>query len=159
MSIDRIELMTLDTFTVTPQNREQYDLCRELAFHPELFRLVLIHLPSHERFHLKHALLNHWGDRVDWRSITISDFASDLVNEIWKGSFPYDLRHYVEPDVLLVDDLQHIAGKESTQEEFYKVILKQRLEGKKLTILFSEVGLDQLRVALRDDLAHLLTLG
>ena len=58
----------------------------------------------------------------------------------------------------MLDDLQHLAGKEATQEELY-LLLKQRLEAGKLTVLFSQFSLTQLRGSMRDELVDLLSMG
>lgn len=158
MNITRIEDMTMDTFPVNAQNRSDYHVCREMLLHPELFRLVFFHLPASEGLHLKHAIMNDWKSRVDWRSVSAREFTDDLVSAIYKGTHPFDMAKYEEPDVLIVDDLQHLAGKEATQEDFY-IILKRRLENRKLTILFSQCGIEDLRTAMRDELVHLLTMG
>lgn len=158
MSITRIEDMTIDTFPVTKENQADYNICKELLKHPEMFRMVFFHLPANEGFHLKHALMNFWRENVDWTCATASDFTTDLISAIMSGTRPYDMGKYLDPAVLIFDDSQHLAGKDATQEELY-VVLKRRLEQKKLTIIFSELGIDRLRVAMREELVHLFTIG
>lgn len=158
MSVTRIEDMTMDTFPITELNRADYNVCKEMIFNPGFFRLVFFNLPSSEGLHLKYAITNYWKTSVDWTAVTVSEFINDLIAEIHKGSRPLDLSRYEDPAVLIVDDLQHLAGKEVTQEEFYNLV-KRRLERKKLTIAFSEFGLEHLRIAMRDELVHLLTMG
>lgn len=158
MSITRTEDMTIDTFPVTEENQADYNICKELLKHPETFRLVFFHLPANERLHLKHSLMNFWSEEVDWVCATASEFTTDLIAAIMSGNRPCDLAKYLDPAILLLDDAQHLAGKDTTQEQLY-VILKRRLEQKKLTIIFSEVGIDRLRVAMREELVHLLAMG
>jgi len=158
MSITRTEDMTIDTFPITETNRADYNICKELLKHPEMFRLVFFNLPANEGLHLKYALINYWKGNVDWTCATASEFTTDLIAAIMSGSRPYDLAKYLEPEVLILDDAQHVAGKDATQEELY-IILKQRLEKKKVTVIFSELGMDRLRVAMRDELVPLLTMG
>ena len=158
MSITRTEDMTIDTFPITEDNRADYNVCRELLKYPEMFRLVFFHLPANEGLHLKHALINYWKDGVDWICATASEFTTDLIAAIMNGNRPYDMEKYLNHDILILDDAQHLACKDSTQEELY-IIIKQRLEQKKVTVIFSELGMDRLRVAMRDELVHLLTMG
>ena len=158
MSIGRIEDMTMDTFKLTDHNRANYNVCKEMLSHPDCFRLIFFHLPSSEGLHLKYAIINFWKDSVNWRSVTMKEFTNDLLTEIYKGTRPFDMSKYDEPDVLLVDDVQQIAKKEATQEEFYN-ILKRRLESKKLTVIFSPYSIEHLSMSTSNELIQLLLLG
>lgn len=163
MAIDRVEFMTLDTLpaATTPEEQVQLDMVKQLALHPDIFRLVFVGpLPADFRLHVKYALLNKWQNQHDILSINITEFTQELITAIHKGTWISDLKHYEEPDILLVDDLQFITGKDSTQEAFYVSVLKPRLEaGNKLTVIFSEYSYDMLSITLRDDLRNLLRLG
>jgi len=158
MPTDRTELMTLDTFPVNDRNRPQYNLCRELLLSPKSFRLVYFQLPADERLHLKYSILNYLQDKEDLLSVTASEFVDDLISGIMGGTFAEAQEPYLQHDILLVDDLEHLSLKQSTQDELY-IIIKKRLENRKLTILLSEFGLETLRITVQDDLIHLLKLG
>ena len=162
MAIDRVEFMTLDTLppATTPEEQVQLNMLKQLALHPELFRLVFFGpLPADIRLHAKYALINKWQNEYDVQNINISEFTQELISAIHNGTYISDMKHYEEPDILLVDDLQFITGKDSTQEAFLASVLKPRLESKKLTVLISEYSYEYLSVALRDDLRNLLRLG
>lgn len=162
MAIDRIEFMTLDTLppATTPEVQTQFIMLKELALHPGVFRLVFFHLPANIRLHAKYSLINQWQKFYDIQSISIAVFTQELIDAIRKGdNWETTLKQYKEPSILLVDDLQFITGKDSTQEAFYTYVLKPRLEAQKLTILFSEYSYDMLSITLRDDLRNLLKLG
>ena len=154
----RIEDMTIDTFEVTEANRTAYNICQQMLQNPDGFRLVFFHLPAHERLHLKHAIIHYWGNSVKWQSITASVLVNDLITAIKEGTWSDDSTKYIEPDVLLFDDAQHLTGKTQTQRELY-IILKQRLESKKLTVIFSECDMSSLRNIMSDELFHLINMG
>ena len=161
MAIDRIEFMTLDTLPLDQPGEVQVQLnmLKQLALHPDIFRLVFFHLPADVRLHAKHALVDRLQKEYEVQSLNIADFTQDLIAAIHKGTWISDLKHYEEAQVLVVDDLQFITGKEVTQEAFYASVLKPRLEKKLLTVLFSEKGYTELSAVMRDDLRNLIKLG
>lgn len=161
---DKIEMMTFDyfcdNFTINPKNCVKINVAKILATDPDAFRLVVIdNMPSHQRFVLKHAILNSWKQRnIPWASITISDFTDEVILSIKSGR-PFNPRKF-DDDNLIIDDLQWILGKMACQEEFVRTILKRRLERERkcLTVLFCEYPLSEL-VALTDELQNLLKIG
>lgn len=161
MAIDRIEFMTLDTLPLaqTGEVQAQLNMLKQLALHPDIFRLVFFHLPADIRLHAKHALVSQLQKEYEVQSLNIADFTQELIAAIHKGTWISDLKHYEEAQVLVVDDLQFITGKDATQETFYASVLKPRLEKKLLTVLFSEHGYTELSPVMRDDLRNLLKLG
>jgi len=72
--------------------------------------------------HLMHAigreLLDHYaGMRIVYTSS--ERFMNEIIRCIRSDRMPAFHRHYRSADVLLVDDIQVLAGKERTQEEFF----------------------------------------
>jgi chromosomal replication initiator protein len=72
--------------------------------------------------HLMHAigialLEQHPGMRIVYT--TSERFMNEMINCIKSDRMPAFHRHYRSADVLLVDDIQILAGKERTQEEFF----------------------------------------
>jgi chromosomal replication initiator protein len=70
--------------------------------------------------HLLHAIGNHCsrqGQQVLY--VSSEEFTNDLINAIRTHTTQAFREKYRRIDVLLIDDIQFIAGKESTQEEFF----------------------------------------
>jgi chromosomal replication initiator protein len=70
--------------------------------------------------HLLHAIANLCVARgLEVLYVTSEDFTNDLINAIRAHTTDAFREKYRRMDVLLIDDIQFIAGKESTQEEFF----------------------------------------
>jgi len=70
--------------------------------------------------HLLHAIgsmCSQRGQHVLY--VSSEEFTNDLINAIRTHTTQAFREKYRHPDVLLIDDIQFIAGKESTQEEFF----------------------------------------
>jgi chromosomal replication initiator protein len=88
--------------------------------------------------HLMHAI----GHRVlqehaDWRVLYVSSetFTNELITSIQEGRQVQFRQRYRNIDVLLIDDIQFVAGKESTQEEFFHTF--EALYGARKQIIIS----------------------
>ena len=70
--------------------------------------------------HLLHAIGNHCiKNKLNVLYVTSEEFTNDLINAIRSHTTQTFREKYRRIDVLLIDDIQFIAGKESTQEEFF----------------------------------------
>ncbi|MBM3130125.1 MAG: chromosomal replication initiator protein DnaA [Chloroflexi bacterium] len=113
---------TFETFIVGNSNRLAHAATLAVAEHPgESYNpLFLYGGTGLGKTHLLHALGQHpnvRGRRVLY--VSSETFTNDLINAIRNQTTPEFRRVYREVDVLLIDDIQFIGGKESTQEEFF----------------------------------------
>ncbi|MBN2232789.1 MAG: chromosomal replication initiator protein DnaA [Deltaproteobacteria bacterium] len=72
--------------------------------------------------HLLHAIGNHIVRQFPSMNVfyvTSEDFTNDLISALKEDKMQQFRSRYRQMDVLLIDDIQFIAGKERTQEEFF----------------------------------------
>jgi chromosomal replication initiator protein len=72
--------------------------------------------------HLLHAIGHYAGNlfpQARVRYVTSEQFTNDFINAIRDDRAGTFQRRYRDNDILLIDDIQFLAGKERTQEEFF----------------------------------------
>lgn len=74
------------------------------------------------------------GDGYTVCYITSEMFTNDLVQSIRNKQMAQFRERYRTPDVLMIDDIQFIAGKESTQEELFHTFNEIHSQGKQVVI-------------------------
>ena len=115
---------TFDTFVVGPSNKLAYAASMAVAEHPaKNYNPLLIYGDSGlGKTHLLYAIAN--VIRKNDRNAKIvyikgDDFINEFIELIRAGRGSEFRAKYREADLLLVDDVQFIAGKKQTQEEFF----------------------------------------
>ncbi len=133
---------TFDTFIVGPSNKFAHAASMAVASKPaSLYNPLFIYGNSGlGKTHLLYAIRNeisHTHPDMDIVYIKGDEFTNELIEAIRRGTTGEFHQRYRRADVLLVDDIQFIAGKDSTQEEFFHTF-NTLYEAKKQIVLTSD---------------------
>ena len=115
---------TFDRFVVGPSNRFAHAAAIAVANRPaETYNPLFIYGPSGlGKTHLLYAIAGEINYRhPDYNIIYIKgdQFTNELIQALQEGKNAEFRNKYRNADLFLVDDIQFISGKESTQEEFF----------------------------------------
>ena len=133
---------TFDNFIVGSSNRFAHAAALAVAQNPAgPFNPLFIYGPSGVgKTHLLNAIRNEIVSNDPTATVLIIkgvEFVNGIVDSIKNGTINEYHRAFSRVDVLLVDDIQFIAGKERTQEEFFHTF-NRLYESKKQIVLASD---------------------
>ena len=124
LPIDYSFQYTFDNFIVGSSNKFAHAACTAVAAHPARnYNPLFIYGPSGlGKTHLMSAIVNEMkrkNPKARVLYIKGEDFTNELIESLSKQQMAKFHEKYRSCDILLIDDVQFIAGKNSTQEEFF----------------------------------------
>ncbi len=138
-SMDFNPQFSFDNFVVGPSNRFAHSAAIAVSKTPgQVYNPLFIYgPPGVGKTHLLYAIAN--GIRKENPDANIvyikgDQFTNELIDAIKNGKNIEFRSKYREADLFLVDDIQFIAGKESTQEEFFHTFNKLYEEHKQIVL-------------------------
>ena len=133
---------TFDNFIVGSSNKFAHAACVSVAQNPaHSYNPLFIYGPSGlGKTHLLYAITHEiHKNNPDYNIIYVKgeEFTNQMIESISKNLTSEFRERYRKADVLLIDDIHFIAGKDSTQEEFFHTF-NDLYEHKKQIILTSD---------------------
>ena len=128
---------TFDNFIMGSCNRFAHAASMAVADNPRIiYNPLVIYGPSGVgKTHLMLAVKNRTKEKFPEKRVEYvrcEDFTNQLINAIQTGTSDTFRNTYRNLDVLLIDDIQVIAGKEQTQEEFFNTFNALHQDNKQL---------------------------
>ena len=133
---------TFENFIVGPSNKEAHSAALACAYTPGKFYTPLFIYGNSGlgKTHLLNAVGNYIKENNPSKKVfytSTMDFVSMVVNSIKDGSIDQLKQNMNQLDVLLMDDIQFIAGKEKSHEVFF-TIFNELVNHKKQIVLSSD---------------------
>ena len=118
-----VEEYTFDNFIVGESNKFAHAACVAVAHKLDTYNPLFIYGPSGlGKTHLLYAITNemkrsHPSVRIVYKKC--EEFTNEMITALKNGTMDRFRAKFRTPDVLLIDDIQFIAGKTAIQEEFF----------------------------------------
>ncbi len=132
---------TFERFVIGPSNQFACAAAEAVADRPgQTYNPLFLYGDSglgktHLLHAIAHRLLDSKGPPPKVLYLTTEQFVNDLINRIRRKEMDTFRETFRAVDVLLLDDIQFIAGKERTQEEFFHTF--NTLQGARRQVVFT----------------------
>jgi chromosomal replication initiator protein len=130
---------SFDSFVVGGNNELAYAACRSIAEAPgkNYNPLFIYGGVGLGKTHLLQSTGNYAGKlnpNIKIRYVSMERFTNELVDAIQKSRAKEFKNNYIDLDILILDDVQFLAGKEKTQEEFFHIFESLYQLGKQIIL-------------------------
>jgi chromosomal replication initiator protein len=148
---------TFERFVICDGNRLAHGAALAVAEQPaQAYNPLFVHgPPGLGKTHLLHAIGSYvqaYGAGLTVRYVTVEDFTSEFVRAVRSGETRAFRTRFRDADVLLVDDVQFLAEKLRTEEEFFHTFNALYEAGSQLVITSDRRprDIDKLETRLRE---------
>lgn len=130
---------TFETFVIGPSNRFAHAAATAVAETPaKAYNPLFIYGGSGlGKTHLLHAI-GHYAKKlfpqIKVKYVNSEEFTNDFINSVASGRAHSFKRRYRKIDILLIDDIQFLQGKEQTIEEFFHTFNSLHNDEKQIVI-------------------------
>jgi chromosomal replication initiator protein len=130
---------TFDNFVIGPSNRFAHAAALAVAESPaKAYNPLFVYGGSGlGKTHLLHAI-SHYAEglfpNIKVRYVSSEEFTNDYINALALGQMQNFNRRYREVDLLLIDDIQFLGGKDATQDTFFHTFNTLHEHGKQVVI-------------------------
>jgi chromosomal replication initiator protein len=130
---------SFEQFVIGDANRFAHAASLAVAELPaQAYNPLFLHgAPGLGKTHLLHAIGNYverYGSGLRVRYATVEEFTGEFVDAVRGGTTGEFKRAFREVDVVLIDDVQFLAHKERTREEFFHLFNSLRDSGRQLVM-------------------------
>lgn len=133
---------TFERFEVTKANRKAFEQAKQFAENADSKPLAIFGGSATGKTHLLYAVKNMIEQNTPELKViitTTADMHSSLVSILSNGGTAEQFREkYMLADVLLVDDIQELAGKKETQDELILLFNRFYESGKRFMMTSSQ---------------------
>ena len=127
---------TFGTFINTPSNQPACLAAQKICETPGAYNPLYIYgPPGVGKTHLLYAIANAYNkEQKTAIYISANQFLEEMIEVIKTGNNPEFREKYHQADVLLIDRLQYISGKEASQKELLNIVERRLLENKQVVV-------------------------
>lgn len=127
---------TAENFIFSEENQILYELMEKVKEETILFSPILLYgAPCSGKTHILQAFYNEYKkQKKEVLYVHVETFMENLVKGIRSGQMQEFRKSYRHIDVLIVDDIQHLAKKWATQEEFFHTFNTLHSSGRQIIL-------------------------